>query len=151
MDLFSSEKVIISVITAANDLEVIFSFQFLKQSLSFTDACQKANIVWLKWKISVSLQWVCCLKETRPTKAQVHLALGSNFARDIPAEHGCSSLLGRLWCTDEAWLKVATVSVFFGFYIAADLNQNKSYWILTVLSCVFLTKPNNSIQRFLIF
>lgn len=33
MDLFSSEKVIISVVTAANDLEVISPFQFLKQSL----------------------------------------------------------------------------------------------------------------------
>lgn len=33
MDLFSSEKIIISVVTAVNDLEVISSFQFLKQSL----------------------------------------------------------------------------------------------------------------------
>lgn len=118
MDLFSSEKVIIAVVTAANDLEVISSFQFFEQSLcNLQKHAKKANIVWLKWKIFVSLQCVGCLKEAKPTKAQVHLALGCSFARDIPAEHGCSSLLGRSWHSDEAWLKVASVSGSVGFML----------------------------------
>lgn len=86
MDLFSSEKVIIAVVTAANDLEVISSFQFFEQSLcNLQKHAKKANIVWLKWKIFVSLQCVGCLKGSKAYKSTGTPGFRMQFCKRYPS------------------------------------------------------------------